>query len=156
MLLFFYSCSAKYDQFHDFNAPSLAPPSAISVDPFQTVDPFASQSDIGSPTTLTNSDWFQSSNNGPPINDPFFAKNEISPKNKKSALKKNSTIDPWDGSTTNTNGNGWAQFTSPTSNGNSSVIEYRALYDYKPERDDEMGMTVGDVIIVSLFERNFC
>ncbi len=145
--------SANYDQFRDFTAPTSL--SAIAVDPFQTVDPFASQSDIGSPSTLTNSDWFQSSNHGTIPNDPFLSKTEMSPINKKIAPKKTSTIDPWGGSTTTTStnhGNGWAQFNSnPSSNGNSSsgLTQYRALYDYKPERADEMAMSSGDVITVS-------
>jgi len=156
--LLLFLATANYDQFHssnNFNATtsslSLAPRSSINVDPFQTVDPFASQSDIGSPTTLTNNDWFQSANNGTNINDPFVSKNDISPKNKKTAPKKTSTtIDPWGGSTTTNNGNGWAQFNSTaSSNGNSGTVQYRALYDYKPERSDEMAMVMGDVITVS-------
>ncbi len=144
--------SATFDQIHasnDFHTP----PAAITVDPFQTVDPFASQSDIGSPTTtITNNDWFQSSNSGTTItNDPFLSKNDISSKNKKTAPKKISNIDPWGGSTATNNGNGWTPFS--TSNGNSSsnsgAIQYRALYDYKPERSDEMAMSIGDIITVS-------
>jgi hypothetical protein len=136
--------SANSDRFHasnDFNTPS----SAIDVDPFQTVDPFASQSDIGSPTTLTNTDWFQSSNNGTINNDPFRPKTDNSRKTKPSLPKNSLPIDPWGGSTTNNNGNGWAQF----NNGNSGAIQYRALYDYKPEHADEMAMSIGDVITVS-------
>jgi hypothetical protein len=156
--------SAKFDQFrasNDFNtqsssfpvAPSLssfpvAPSSsAIHDDPFQTVDPFASQSDLGSPTTLTNNDWYQPSTNGP-TNDPFVSKT------KKNApvitTKQTPAVDPWGGSTSTTNGNSWAPFTSST-NGNSSTgtVQYRALYDYAPERADEMAMSVGDIITVS-------
>jgi hypothetical protein len=81
------------------------------VDPFQTVDPFASQSDIGTPTVLTNTDWFQSSNNGTIAHDPFVSKNEISTKKKEPAPK----ADPWGGSTNTNNGNSWTPFneTSP-------------------------------------------
>ena len=158
------SFSANYDQFrssNDFNAsaPSLplAPKSSIAVDPFQTVDPFASQSDIGSPTTLTNNDWYQQTNNGANNNDPFLSNNEVSPKYKKSAPKKAPNIDPWGGSSATNNGNGWAQFNSTAnSNGNSltnsSTVQYRALYDYRPERPDEMEMVTGDMITVSAFE----
>lgn len=28
------------------------------------------------------------------------------------------------------------------------IIQYRALYDYTPERPDEMAITIGDIIIV--------
>lgn len=63
--------------------------------------------------------------------------------------KKPTTIDPWGGSTAASNGNGWAQFNNTTSNGNSSAVQYRALYDYKPKRSDEIAMTMGDIISVS-------
>ncbi|CAF3877940.1 unnamed protein product [Rotaria sp. Silwood1] len=175
---------ANYDQFYpknDLNAQSHSFPvasssTAIDVDPFQTVDPFASQSDIGLPTALTNNDWFQSSNNGITKNDPFISKNEISPKPKKTApkvnIKQTSTVDPWGGSTiTNTNhGNDWTSFnknnnsisssfgttnewpqlSSTISNGSSSsgIIQYRALYDYIPQRSDELAMSVGDIITI--------
>jgi hypothetical protein len=83
------------------------------------VDPFASQSDIGSPTIITNSDWFPSSNNGTSTNDPFLSKTEISSKNKKLApranIKQTSSVDPWGGSTTTNNGNGWKPFDKTSS-----------------------------------------
>jgi len=140
------SFSANFDRFHASN-DSKTSSSAINVDPFQTVDPFASQSDIGSPTTLTNNDWFQSSNNvTTTTNDPFLSKTDNSVKNKSSLSKKPSTlVDPWGSSTPNKNGNGW----TPLNNGNSGTVQYRALYDYKPERNDEMAMSIGDVITVS-------
>jgi len=137
--------SANFDRFHASN-DSKTSSSAINVDPFQTVDPFASQSDIGSPTTLTNTDWFQSSNNGPANNDPFHSKTDNSLKTKSSLSKKPSTlVDPWGSSTANKNGNGWVPF----NNENSNTIQYRALYDYKAERNDEMAMSIGDIITVS-------
>jgi hypothetical protein len=67
----------------------------VDVDPFQTVDPFASQSDIGS--TTANNDWFQPANNDDTSTtvDPFVPKIEstgnlpviASPKIKKAAPK---------------------------------------------------------------------
>lgn len=146
--------SANFDQshaFNDFKASTFAPPSVIDVDPFQTVDPFASASDLGSPSSpSTNNDWFQSTNNHTStITDPFASKTENSPKAKATMPKKPTTIDPWGGSTAASNGNGWAQFNNTTSNGNSSAVQYRALYDYKPKRSDEIAMTMGDIISVS-------
>lgn len=98
------------------------------------MDPFASQSDVGS--TTANADWFQ-----PPTNettlavvDPFVPTTEpteslpavASPRMKKAAPKANPNIktdapkeapavvaaaDPWGGSTNaNNNGSDWAQF----------------------------------------------
>jgi hypothetical protein len=72
----------------------------IDVDPFQTVDPFASQSDIGA--TTANTDWFQPSNNEntPTAVDPFLSKTEptenlpvtASPRAKKAAPKANPNL----------------------------------------------------------------
>lgn len=120
--------------------------SAITVDPFQTVDPFASQSDIGSPTTIANNDWFQTQNNGTTNNDPFLSKTDVSSKDKKDLSKKTSIISTQNGSRTNTNGNNWTPFNNTNS---SNTVQYRALYDYKPERPDEIPMSMGDVITVS-------
>ncbi|CAF0755063.1 unnamed protein product [Adineta ricciae] len=165
------------------------PPSSLStdVDPFQTVDPFASHSDLGS--APENSDWFQPSASVAvsAAVDPFVAKIEpvetapvvASPKVKKVAPKANpslkdtskqsSTVDPWGTPTiSNNNENAWTQFDNnnksnspfgttnewpqptPATNENSSseIIQYRVLYDYAPERSDEMAMSSGDIIIV--------
>ncbi|UJR22027.1 hypothetical protein I4U23_025094 [Adineta vaga] len=165
----------NYDQFHasnDFNSLSasfpIASPSALDVDPFQTVDPFASQSDLGSPSTIvTNNDWFQSPTNGSSPNDPFLSKTEFSSQTQKSLPKTNgkqpSAVDPWGGSNTTNNGNSWASFNNasspfgtanewpqPPTNGNSSngTTQYRALYDYAPERPDEIALAAGDIITV--------
>lgn len=139
--------------FNDFNASNIAPPSSLDVDPFQTVDPFASQSDLGSPNgNLTTHDWFQptANNNSPTTTDPFASRTtENSLKSKTTVPKKPTTIDPWGGPVAASNGNGWAQFNSASSNGSSSLVQYRALYDYKPDRSDEMAMVTGDVISVS-------
>ena len=73
----------------------------IDVDPFQTVDPFAAQSDIGA--TTANTDWFQPSDNNqhiPTAVDPFLSKTEstetppvtASPKLKKAAPKANPNL----------------------------------------------------------------
>ncbi len=80
-------------------ATSSSPPT-IDVDPFQTVDPFASQSDIG--TTTANTNWFQPPNNEntPTTVDPFLAKPEptenlpvvASPRAKKAAPKANPNL----------------------------------------------------------------
>ncbi|CAF0939796.1 unnamed protein product [Adineta ricciae] len=168
---------ANYDQFHasnDYNPlPSsipIASPSALDVDPFQTVDPFASQSDLGSPsTTETNNVWFQSPTNGVSPNDPFLTKPEFASQAPKSLPKTNgkqaSVADPWgSANATNNNGAAWDAFSttnSPfgttanewpqppsTKNGNASTgtIQYRALYDYVPERSDEIAVTAGDII----------
>jgi hypothetical protein len=115
--------SAKYDRRHasnDSNTISssfpIASPSAIDVDPFQTVDPFASQSDIGS---SANNEWYQPSTNGASTNDPFPSKAEIPPKNKtipsKPNIKQTPAADPWGGSTNTNNGNGWAAFNNTSS-----------------------------------------
>ncbi|CAF1069901.1 unnamed protein product [Adineta steineri] len=166
----------NYDQLHASNnsnsIPSpfpTTPSSAIDVDPFQTVDPFASQSDIGSPTAIiTNNDWFQSTNNGTTTtNDPFLSKTENTPKNDKFTPKSNvkqiPAVDPWGTSTSTNNGNNWAAFNNTNSpfgttndwpqaptNGNSSsdTVQYRALYDYVPERPDEIAITAGNIITV--------
>ncbi|CAF0815781.1 unnamed protein product [Rotaria sordida] len=164
-----------------------SPTPAVEVDPFQTVDPFASHADISS--TTENNDWFQPSRDNPssPIVDPFLPKTEpteslpsvASPRIKKAAPKANpynkiapkipSNVDPWGGpTTTKNNGNDWAQFnnnnntsspfgtttewpqTTTVSNENSSTdaVQYRALYDYTPERPDEIAISSGDIIIV--------
>jgi hypothetical protein len=78
-------------------ATSSSPTTTVDVDPFQTVDPFASQSDIGS--TTSNTDWFQPSNNQTTSTtvDPFLPKTEpteslplvASPRMKKAAPKAN-------------------------------------------------------------------
>jgi len=70
------------------------------VDPFQTVDPFASQSDIGS--TTENNNWFQPSTNDETSTtvDPFLPKIApieslpvvASPKIKKAAPKVNPNL----------------------------------------------------------------
>ncbi|CAF3513299.1 unnamed protein product [Rotaria sp. Silwood1] len=162
-------------------------PLTVDVDPFQTVDPFASHSDIS--VTTANNDWFQPSkdNQSSTIVDPFLPKSEptetlpviASPRIKKAAPKANpnnkitsktpSNIDPWgESTTTNNHGSDWAQFNShnntsspfgattewpqtiTVSNENSSTgtIQYRALYDYAPERPDEIAISSGDIIMV--------
>ncbi|CAF5032282.1 unnamed protein product, partial [Rotaria sp. Silwood1] len=143
------SAFANYDQFHANIS------SNIDVDPFQTVDPFASQSDIGSSTT-TN-DWFQSSNNVPTTNYPFGSKIEF-PNTKNTAPKaKSSSVDPWSGTTTtitNKNGNIWTPFNTTddesqnvyNENSSSGTIRYQALDDYKSERSDDMSMSTGDIM----------
>ncbi|CAF3749768.1 unnamed protein product [Rotaria sp. Silwood1] len=152
------SAFANYDQFHANIS------SNIDVDPFQTVDPFASQSDIGSSTT-TN-DWFQSSNNVPTTNYPFGSKIEF-PNTKNTAPKaKSSSVDPWSGTTTTTtttitnkNGNIWTPFNTTNDesqnvfneNSSSGTIRYQALDDYKSERSDDMSMSTGDIMTVKIF-----
>jgi hypothetical protein len=104
------------------------PDATVHIDPFQTVDPFASQSDIGS--TTANKDWFQPTNNDNTTTtaDPFVPKPEppqdlpvvaspklkkAAPKPKKEAPKPPPTVDPWGGSTTTNNDeNSWAKFGS--------------------------------------------
>lgn len=76
------------------------PPSSTDVDPFETVDPFASHSDVGS--AAENSGWFQPSTSDavPAAVDPFVPKFEpvetapvvASPKVKKAAPKANPSL----------------------------------------------------------------
>ena len=89
-------------------ATSSASPT-IEADPFQTVDPFASQSDTNATTTTTtttdNANWFQPTNNPPPAAtvDPFLPKIEpvepppvtASPKVKKAAPRANPNLKSW-------------------------------------------------------------
>ncbi|CAF4343732.1 unnamed protein product [Rotaria sp. Silwood2] len=102
----------------------------------------------------------------PPIASPRIKK--AAPKanpNNKITSKTSSNIDPWgESATTNNNGNDWAQFnnnssspfgttsewpeTTNVSNGNSATVQYCALYDYTPERPDEISISSGDIIIV--------
>ncbi|CAF1130692.1 unnamed protein product [Rotaria sp. Silwood1] len=147
------SAFANYDQFHANIS------SNIDVDPFQTVDPFASQSDIGSSTAPNV--WFQSSNNVPTTNYPFGSKIEF-PNTKNTAPKaKSSSVDPWSGTTTTTtttitnkNGNIWTPFNTTNDesqnvfneNSSSGTIRYQALDDYKSERSDDMSMSTGDIM----------
>ena len=77
-----------------------SPVLAVDVDPFQTVDPFASQADVD-PTVAAN-DWFQPSQSTLTHTDPFVSQNEppqetppapleavVSPKTKRAAPKAN-------------------------------------------------------------------
>lgn len=91
----------------DVSSPSLPVVAAtsstsptIEADPFQTVDPFASQSDMNA--TTDNANWFQPTNTPTPATtvDPFIPKTEsietppvtASPKVKKAAPKANPNI----------------------------------------------------------------
>ncbi|CAF3438151.1 unnamed protein product [Rotaria socialis] len=158
----------NYDQSranNDFNVPAhsfpVAPSSAIDNDPFRTVDPFASESDIGTSTTIADDDWFRPANNGTAKNDPFVPKNDVFPKNKKLApkpsVKQTPAPGPWGELQTNnkvtspfTAKDEWPQAFSTVPNGNSSSgnTQYRALYDYVPQREDEIAMSAGDIITI--------
>ncbi|CAF2190332.1 unnamed protein product [Rotaria magnacalcarata] len=170
-----------------FVAPTTTSPlPTIDVDPFQTVDPFASHSDVVM-TTAAN-DWFQPTkeDQNTITVDPFLPKVEptesvpaiASPRIKKAAPKANpnnkttpksppTTADPWgESATAHTNRNDWAQFNNNTSspfgtasdwpqpanvsseNSSTDLIQYQALYDYLPERPDELAITSGDIIAV--------
>ena len=131
--------SASYDQSranNDFNVPAhsfpVSPSSAIDNDPFRTVDPFASESDIGTPTTIAGDDWFRPADNGTAKNDPFVPKNDVFQKNKKVAPKPSvkqtpAAPGPWGEVQTNNNVTSpfgakdeWPQALSTVPNGNSS------------------------------------
>ena len=152
----------------------------LDVDPFQTVDPFACQPDLSAHTN--NHDWFQpiqQQDNQPNEPDPFLPKPEstittpavvASPKVKKAAPKAQSSVkqvtpvDPW-GTSTNSSNNGhdWAQFNDKTTDSPFETktewpqstdvgIQYRVLFDYTPERPDEMAIATGDIITVSIMK----
>lgn len=104
--------------------------------------------------------------------DPFQSKSEIPSKQKEKAPtvqnKSSTNVDPWGGSSNSNNNNtgeqawpstyqntaspfdksdDWAKAAS--TNQNAAPIQYRALYEYTPERADEIAMAVGDIITVS-------
>ena len=80
--------------------PATSSSPTIEADPFQTVDPFASQSDINA--TTANANWFQPANSPTPTAtvDPFLPKTEptetqpatASPRIKKAAPKANPNL----------------------------------------------------------------
>ena len=147
----------------------------VDVDPFQTVDPFAFQP--GSATSPPDHDWFHPPQEDQPTAepDPFqpvvrpvTSPPSAAPSSKGKAApraptqpKPTAPVDPWGASTQTApnNGHDWAQFStdknvhSPfeaqkewtTSTGR---IQYRVLFDYTPERPDEMAIVTGDIITV--------
>lgn len=90
------------------------------VDPFQNVDPFAFPTDLASPSSISAPNTISSIIQG----DPFASSSP--------ALKKRE-----------------APKVTPISNGKTSFVRYRALYDYTPTRPDELPVTTGDVILVN-------
>lgn len=80
------------------------------------------------------------------------------------APKQSSTVDPWGAPTTSGN-NTWTSFNNddkssspfgassewpqPMASSFSEAIQYRVLYDYVPERADEIAIASGDIITVS-------
>lgn len=135
----------------DFQAPmtSVARPAFLH-DPFQTVDPFAPSSDLGSPSTTNHA--------SPMGHDPFLFRQidaQPSPPTKKPAPKLAPKVSvPSNAWGEPANGKSTGQW-EPKWNGQSTsldLIQYRALYDYTPVRPDEIPMTTGDIITVRLFD----
>lgn len=107
----------------------LAPNPIVVVDPFRTVDPFATQND------LTSS--FPNNGGNPFVEDKTKSNLKPSKKTNRSLTKKNVDRKISFESSIYSNLNDELNFR-----------KYRALYDYSPNRDDELTMNIGDVITV--------